>query len=61
MAERMFGSLDNFRGFSKALVPSGAPGNVDDIAEAVLSLASPESRFVVGQVLAVDGGMTMGA
>jgi NAD(P)-dependent dehydrogenase (short-subunit alcohol dehydrogenase family) len=54
----MFGSLDNFRAFAKPLVPSGAPGHVDDIAEAVLYLASPESRFVVGQVLAVDGGAT---
>jgi NAD(P)-dependent dehydrogenase (short-subunit alcohol dehydrogenase family) len=58
MAERMFGSLDNFRAFSKPLVPSGAPGHVDDIAEAVLYLASAESRFVVGQVLTVDGGQT---
>jgi len=58
MSARMFGSLDNFRAFAKPLVPSGAPGHVDDIAEAVLYLASPESRFVVGQVLAVDGGAT---
>jgi NAD(P)-dependent dehydrogenase (short-subunit alcohol dehydrogenase family) len=28
-----------------------------DIAGAVLFLASPEARFVIGQTLTVDGGM----
>ena len=39
-------------------MPAGVPGLVEDIAAAVLYLASPESRFVVGQVLLVDGGLT---
>jgi NAD(P)-dependent dehydrogenase (short-subunit alcohol dehydrogenase family) len=58
MAARVFGGLDGLRATAKVLVPSGAPGHVDDIAEAVLYLASPDSRFVVGQVLTVDGGLT---
>ena len=58
MAARVFGGLDGLRATAKALVPSGAPGHVDDIAEAVLYLASPASHFVVGQVLTVDGGLT---
>jgi NAD(P)-dependent dehydrogenase (short-subunit alcohol dehydrogenase family) len=58
MAARMFGSLDAFRAYFKPQIPAGAPGVVADIAEAVVYLASPEARFVVGQVLLVDGGIT---
>ena len=58
MAARMFGGLDSLREVAKALVPAGTPGVVSDIAEAVLYLASPGARFVVGQVLTVDGGLT---
>jgi len=58
MAARAFGSLEALREVAKAMVPAGAPGAVEDIAEAVLYLASPEARFVVGQVLTVDGGFT---
>lgn len=58
MGARFFGSLDNMRGFAKTGVPVGAPGATSDIAEAVLYLASPAARFVVGQMLHVDGGMS---
>jgi NAD(P)-dependent dehydrogenase (short-subunit alcohol dehydrogenase family) len=58
MAARMFGSLDAFRAYFKSQIPAGGPGVVEDIAEAVLYLASSEARFVVGQILAVDGGVT---
>ena len=57
MAARMFGGLDAFRAYFKPQVPAGGPGVVDDIAEAVLYLASPQAKFVVGQVLLVDGGI----
>jgi 3-oxoacyl-[acyl-carrier protein] reductase len=40
-------------------IPLGDFGGVDDIAAAVLFLASPDARYITGQVLAVDGGMTM--
>jgi len=58
MAARMFGNLEAFRAYFKPQIPVGAPGVVDDISAAVLYLASPESRFVVGQVLTVDGGIS---
>lgn len=40
-------------------IPLGGFGTVEDVAEAVLYLAGPGGRYVTGQVLAVDGGMTM--
>jgi NAD(P)-dependent dehydrogenase (short-subunit alcohol dehydrogenase family) len=58
MGQRFFGSLDNMRSFAKTRVPSGVSGTPEDIAQAVLFLASAEARYIVGQTLTVDGGMT---
>jgi 3-oxoacyl-[acyl-carrier protein] reductase len=38
-------------------IPLGRPGTTADIAKAVLFLASPDSDYITGQVLSVDGGM----
>ncbi len=43
-----------------ALHPVGHMGEPDDIAEAVLYLASDRSRFTTGAELIVDGGITSG-
>jgi len=40
-------------------IPLGSFGNTEDIAKTVLFLASPAARYITGQVIAVDGGMTM--
>jgi 3-oxoacyl-[acyl-carrier protein] reductase len=40
-------------------IPLATFGAPQDIAHAVLFLASPQARYITGQVLAVDGGMTM--
>jgi NAD(P)-dependent dehydrogenase (short-subunit alcohol dehydrogenase family) len=36
-------------------------GEADDVADVVLFFASDAARFVTGQTLVVDGGMTMGS
>ncbi len=40
-------------------IPLGSLGQPDDIANAVAFLASADAKYIIGQVLAVDGGMVM--
>lgn len=40
-------------------IPLGRMGAPEDIANAVLFLAGPQSEYITGQVLVVDGGMVM--
>jgi len=42
-------------------IPAGRLGTPDEVAAAVRFLASEEAGYITGQVLAVDGGLAMGA
>lgn len=42
-------------------VPLGVKGQPSDIANAVVFLASDESRYITGEEMVVDGGMTVGS
>ena len=55
----LFGSPEEAVGAVIELTPSGRLGEVADMADAVVFLASDASRFVNGVGLPVDGGMGM--
>ena len=40
-------------------IPAGRLGAVEDVAKVVAFLASDDAAYVTGQVIAVDGGMSM--
>ncbi|MFF2092488.1 SDR family NAD(P)-dependent oxidoreductase [Paenibacillus sp. NPDC058174] len=55
-AERL--DTPEFRDQVLARIPAGRIGSIDDVAGAVIYLASPASNLVTGTLLVVDGGWT---
>jgi NAD(P)-dependent dehydrogenase (short-subunit alcohol dehydrogenase family) len=51
---------DKLRAWGEANTPLGKLGEVADLVGSAIFLASPASRFVTGQVLRVDGGVSAG-
>jgi NAD(P)-dependent dehydrogenase (short-subunit alcohol dehydrogenase family) len=41
-------------------IPLGRPGTTQEMAHAALFLVAPESAYITGHVLTVDGGWTAG-
>ena len=42
-------------------IPLKRPGSPDDLDSAVVFLAAESSRYVTGQILLIDGGISTGA
>ena len=55
----LYGSAEEAVGAVIELTPSGRLGEVQDMADAVVFLASDASRFINGAGIPVDGGMGM--
>jgi NAD(P)-dependent dehydrogenase (short-subunit alcohol dehydrogenase family) len=55
----LFGSVAEAVGAVVGLTPQGRLGEVADMADVVVFLASDAARFITGTGLAVDGGMGM--
>lgn len=58
LAERSSEGLEVFRQKLDSLHPIGHVGEPDDVAHAIVYLASDEAKFVTGSELVVDGGYT---
>ncbi len=50
---------DTVRGTYHERIPMGRIGSAEEVADVVAFLASPASRYVTGQELVVDGGLTI--
>lgn len=50
---------DNAKAKLKELIPLGHHGEPEDVANMVAFLAGEEGRYITGQVIRVDGGMSM--
>ncbi|MGF1604713.1 MAG: SDR family NAD(P)-dependent oxidoreductase [Rhodothalassiaceae bacterium] len=46
--------------YVERMTPAGRMGDPDDIAGVAVFLASPAARYITGQTIVVDGGMTVG-
>lgn len=57
MTQPMLADPD-FNAFVKSMIPLGRIGSPQDVATAVLYLASPHARMITGTSLLVDGGWT---
>lgn len=42
-----------------SMIPLGRKGETQEIADAVAFLASDQASYITGQVIGIDGGMTM--
>lgn len=57
MLDRIAGGAQNIPAVA-ASIPAGRIGEPDEVAAAILFMASPQASYITGQILAVNGGRT---
>lgn len=60
MVEANSAQNPGFARLARSAIPAGRGGEACEVAAAAVWLCSPEASYVVGQMLVVDGGMTIG-
>ncbi|WP_081770549.1 MULTISPECIES: SDR family NAD(P)-dependent oxidoreductase [unclassified Mesorhizobium] len=60
MPDRLFSETPDDRSFYAKAIPLGRFARPDDVAELASFLTSPESAYINGAILAIDGGSTAG-
>jgi NAD(P)-dependent dehydrogenase (short-subunit alcohol dehydrogenase family) len=58
MLDRFVGGNQDAKAGFLASLPAGRAGTVDEIAQTIVFLAGDKARFLTGQSVTVDGGMT---
>jgi NAD(P)-dependent dehydrogenase (short-subunit alcohol dehydrogenase family) len=56
MTRELFGDAARLEARVREKVPLGRAGTPEDVAEAVVFLASAEAAYITGETLVVDGG-----
>jgi 3-oxoacyl-[acyl-carrier protein] reductase len=59
LTRRLFGSSAAFDARVQEKIPLGRAGRPEEVAEAVVFLSSPESGYITGETLLVDGGWVL--
>jgi len=62
LAERMKLSaqqIEDIKASERARIPLGRRGLPEDVASWIVALASPDAAWVTGQVITVDGGLSV--
>lgn len=58
-AERMGLTFDQVKAGVRGFIPLGRQGTVEEVASLVAYLASPDAAYITGQVMSVDGGVSL--
>lgn len=57
IVERVHPTEEDRRAFAESHIPLGRFGEPDEIADLIVFLASPRSRYISGEIVHVDGGL----